>query len=88
MTEASALRHIQGFLSVGDLAAARAALARYAADFPEGTLAPEAAFLAIRVACAARDLDEARRLAGAFVARYPESPLRARASAVCSRGSR
>lgn len=46
-------------------------------------LAPEAAFVRIQAHCALGHAARARALAGAFAARWPDSPLAARAARLC-----
>jgi hypothetical protein len=61
-------------LSIGRAAAAREALAGYAAHFPEGELRDEAAGIAFRVALAADDVVSAERLARGLVAHHSGTP--------------
>jgi hypothetical protein len=61
-------------LSIGRAAAARTALASYAARFPKGELAGEAAGIEFRAALLDKDDVLATRLARRLVERYPGIP--------------
>jgi TolA-binding protein len=61
-------------LSVGDADAARKALASYAARFPSGELAAEAAGIEFRTALLKGDQVRADQIARKLVQRYPTTP--------------
>jgi hypothetical protein len=73
--ELALLRTARAALHAGDAAGALDAIARYEAEFPKGSLRPEAAALAINAEIAAGRPNDARRRADAFLAQYPDSPL-------------
>jgi hypothetical protein len=61
-------------LSIGDVDAARSALAGYAARFPAGELAAEATGIEFRAALLKHDLVRADQIARKLVERYAASP--------------
>ena len=65
--------------------AALATLARYRARFPDGTLAQEAAILAIESHLAQHDRAAAAALARRFLAAHPDSALSQRARSLLAR---
>lgn len=80
------LRHLHGAraaLRAGDPGRARRALEAYAAEFPDGQLAEEAASLTVEARCAAGDRAGAAAARAAFVARWPGSTARARVERLC-----
>lgn len=74
--EAALVDEARAALAAGDLGTASDRLARADARFPRGRLAEEREALAVRIASAAGDGVRASKLARAFLARHPTSPLR------------
>ena len=58
-------------------------LARHRREFATGVFAAEREVLRVEHLCALGRLGEAERIAEAFVARYPENPLRSRVDPAC-----
>jgi hypothetical protein len=75
---------VQHALRDGRFAEAIAGLDRDDRAFAGGALVEERAAARVLASCGSGDAVEARRLATAFVARHPGSPLRARVLASCS----
>lgn len=74
--EASLLRESRAALGAGDLGVARSKLDEARRRFASGQLAPERDAVEIRIVAASGDKTRAATLARAFVARWPDSPLR------------
>jgi hypothetical protein len=72
-------------LGAGDYPAARAALDEYHQRFPTGDLGAEADMVMIEILIAQREVDRARRLGTAFLARFPRSPLAQRVHSLLDR---
>lgn len=70
----------------GDVADALRRADDYLADHPQGAFLPEARLTRIEALCRLRRLADAARERDAFVAAYPDSPLRPRAESACREG--
>jgi hypothetical protein len=81
--ERRALARVQHALRDGRFADAVAGLDRDDRAFAGGALAEERAAARVLARCGSGDAAAAQQLAGAFVARYPGSPLRSRVLASC-----
>jgi hypothetical protein len=77
-TEVVALDETRQALTEGAPARALSILDRYAARFPRGAMAQEAAVLRIEALVRAGDVASARRAAASFCAAHPDSPYVAR----------
>lgn len=72
-------------LGPGDYQAARAALDEYHQRFPTGDLGAEAELVMIEILIAQREVDRARSLGTAFLAKFPRSPLAQRVHSLLDR---
>jgi hypothetical protein len=81
--ERRALARVQHALRDGRFVEAVAGLDRDDRAFAGGALVEERAAARVLARCGSGDAAEAQRLAAAFVARYPGSPLRSRVLASC-----
>jgi outer membrane biosynthesis protein TonB len=73
-SELAALQQARASLASGDPARALSMLDAYAARFPHGVMAQEAAVLRIEALVRAGDRPAAQRAADAYLAAYPQSP--------------
>ncbi|MDC0717200.1 tetratricopeptide repeat protein [Nannocystis bainbridge] len=81
--ELAAVRAAAQAVRDGDGAAALGHADAYLAAHPRGSLVPEARLRRLEALCLLGREDEARREVDAFLADYPQSPLRERATAAC-----
>jgi TolA-binding protein len=72
--ELATLDRARGAMGAGELTRALAILDAYAARFPRGAMAPEAAVLRVEALVKAGDRPGAKRFANAFLASAPRSP--------------
>lgn len=82
--ELTAIRAAAQAVRAGDGAAALRHADDYLAAHPRGGLVPEARLRRIEALCLLARAAEARREVDAFLADYPHSPLRERATAACN----
>jgi TolA-binding protein len=73
--EVALVDRARGSLRAGDYPAALAALAEYHQRFASGDLDAEADVVTIETLIAQREVERARTLGTAFLARFPRSPL-------------
>lgn len=81
--ELAAVRAAAQAVRDGDGAAALGHADGYLAEHPRGAFVPEAKLQRIDALCLLARVAEAQRDVGAFLAAYPDSPLRARVEAAC-----
>ncbi|MCY1012905.1 hypothetical protein OV079_46690 [Nannocystis pusilla] len=81
--ELAAVRAAAQAVRDGDGATALRRADEYLSAHPRGSLVPEARLRRLEALCLLGRGDEARREADAFLADYPQSPLRERAAAAC-----
>ena len=82
-SEMDLLRRARAALRAGEPEVALEHLDRHSSQFPDSSLAPEAAAIRIEATCAEGDRETARALADRFVRRWPGSPLARRVPHLC-----
>ena len=81
--ESSTIAEARRALSGGEAARAIALLDEHATKFPNGMMTVEARALRVRASCAVGRTDEARRMAAALAAEFPDSPSAAGVRDAC-----